>query len=63
MTYATGHTNLSASSLDLSAPQMGSAVRGATVSASSEKWPLWWTVLGVTVFCATFWTAFFSLIF
>jgi hypothetical protein len=63
MTYVTGHTNLSASAMDLSAPQVGTVVHRAAVRSSHAKWPLWWTVLGVTVFCATFWTAFFSIIF
>lgn len=31
--------------------------------AQSEKWPLWWTALGLAVFCGLFWTALFRLIF
>lgn len=62
MTIATGHTNMSASSMDLSAPSMGT-LRAPAVASSSQKWPLWWTVLGVTAFCATFWTAFFTILF
>jgi hypothetical protein len=26
---------------------------------AGEKWPLWWTVIGVTTFCTLFWTAVF----
>lgn len=32
-------------------------------SDSSDKWPLWWTALGLAVFCGLFWTALFRLIF
>lgn len=28
-----------------------------------EKWPLRWTVLGLSVFCGAVWTALFGLIF
>lgn len=62
MTYVTGHSNISATTMDLSAPAMG-AFREAARPATRQKWPLWWTVLGVTLFCATFWTAFFSILF
>lgn len=62
MTYMTGHSNVSAQTIELSAPTMGS-FRKSAVQPADQKWPLWWTVLGVTVFCATFWTALFSIIF
>lgn len=62
MSYVTGHSNVSAPTIELAAPQIG-AFRETSVARSNEKWPLWWTVLGVTVFCATFWTALFSIIF
>lgn len=68
MTYMTGPSNAGATSMELSASSLGTF--GETPSyleterpASDEKWPLWWTILGVTVICATFWTAFFSIIF
>lgn len=62
MTYATGHSNITATTIDLSGSAMSSFADTAR-PATSQKWPLWWTVLGVTVICATFWTAFFSILF
>lgn len=62
MSYVTGHSNVSAPSIEMAAPQMRS-FRETSVATTNEKWPLWWTVLGATAFCATFWTAFFSIIF
>ena len=62
MTYLTGHSSASAPAIELSAAQIG-PLREATLPSANQKWPLWWTVLGVSVFCATFWTAFFSMIF
>lgn len=40
------------------------AIFGADVqTASDDKWPLWWTVVGATAFCGTFWTLFIQLVF
>ena len=34
------------------------------VNASKrEKWPLWWTVSGVTIFCALVWSLVFQFLF
>nr|WP_070960566.1 hypothetical protein [Hyphomonas sp. Mor2] len=68
MTYLTGSSNAAATSMELSGSSIGafaeaSSYHDVAQPASNEKWPLWWTVLGVIAFCATFWTALFSIIF
>ncbi|MDJ0919681.1 MAG: hypothetical protein QNI84_01025 [Henriciella sp.] len=41
----------------------GRTHRGAVVKEANAKWPLWWTVLGVTFVCSFVWSLIFSLIF
>lgn len=33
-----------------------------SVQKPSAKWPLWWTVLGVTIICTMFWACIFAIV-
>ncbi|MEL6666074.1 MAG: hypothetical protein AAFQ24_08055 [Pseudomonadota bacterium] len=62
MNYIAGENEARAGSIDFRATS-GSKQKDAAHSAKREKWPLWWTVLGVTVFCGIVWSAIFQLLF
>lgn len=62
MTYATDTTNVSASSIDLAVSKIR-PIRDRQGPASNDKWPLWWSVLGVGIVCSVFWIALFRIAF
>ena len=62
MKYATNPANVNTPSIDLPVSKIGQSHEVAHPE-KRQKWPIWWSVIGVVVVCTLFWTAFFSIIF
>ena len=62
MRYIPGHNDANSALAD-ALPASRSVFVDDSALERSEKWPLWWTVLGLTVFCGAFWIALFGLLF
>lgn len=61
MRYIPGHNNTNARLAEALPTSRPVFVEDAPLERA-EKWPLWWTVLGLSVFCGAFWATLISLI-
>ncbi len=62
MSYYTGQNKVGTHSVDV-LPRQGRIAREVPKARKTGKWPLWRTVLGVTVVCSLFWGTVLALIF
>ncbi|NQY39130.1 MAG: hypothetical protein HRT80_03440 [Henriciella sp.] len=62
MNYIAGENEARAGSIDFRSTK-SSQQKDVVHSSKREKWPLWWTVLGVTIFCAMVWGAIIQFLF
>lgn len=62
MSYLTSQTDAGRQTVDLLSGN-GALFSPQAPTSTEAKWPLWWSVLGVTAFCAAFWTIVLNLLF
>lgn len=62
MRYFTRQNEANANVVDFLGPR-GQTFGDEAGLESADKWPFWWTAVGLTLFCGLFWTALFRLLF